>query len=86
MNLLKDRDHQGILGQASSEAINEIKELDDEEILNELGLDTDTKNDITELKYVKPRSEINRADEIGQRTVCKDFHIFKPLFEAVRGI
>jgi hypothetical protein len=38
---------------------------------------------ITQLKHVKPRAEINAPEEIANRTACKDFDKFKPLFDGV---
>ena len=43
-----------------------------------------TGSDITNLVHVRPRVEINAAEEIAQRTPCPDFHLFKPLFETVQ--
>jgi len=60
-------------------------ELDDDALLGQLGLNSgEAKTDITQLTHVKPRAEVSRPEEIGQRTICKDFAIFKPLFEAIQ--
>ena len=39
---------------------------------------------MTVLGHVRPRAEVRAAEEIGSRTVCKDFDIFKPLFLRVQ--
>ena len=39
---------------------------------------------LRELKHVKPRAEVRAAEEIANRKKCDDFHIFKPVFEAVQ--
>lgn len=62
---------------------NEHIELDDDALLAELGLDEQDENDITQLKFVKTRAEINAAEEIAKRTPCADFNTFKPLFTRV---
>ena len=61
-------------------------DLDDDTLLNELGLNSEGgKNGITELTHVKPRAEVSRPEEVGQRTICSDFEIFKPLFDSVQA-
>ena len=86
VELLKELDHQDLLNEKFTQDIDPVEESDDDALLDELGLSTNqSKNDITKLKHVKPRSEISPAEEIGQRTACKDFKIFKPLFDAVQA-
>jgi len=83
--LLSELDHQGLLGDTF-----EVKEpepdvdLDDAELLSQLGVHTPHEGDVTYLKHVKPRAEIRAAEEIANRTPCKDFETFKPIFEAVQ--
>ncbi len=84
VELLKDSDYQDLLNESFISKISE-EDLDDEALLGELGFNTKTDNDLTSLKHVKPRSEIKPADEVGTRTPCKDFHIFKPLFEKIQA-
>ena len=84
INLLQDRDHQNLLSKSNITTTNLEEDMDDDELLAELGLNgNNQKNDITKLRHVKPRSEIRQSNEIGTRTVCKDFEIFKPLFLSV---
>jgi hypothetical protein len=61
-----------------------VDDLDDDALLSELGVATTGDSDITRLKHVKPRAEINAAAEIASRIPCKDFDKFKPLFDEVR--
>jgi hypothetical protein len=85
VELLKELDHQDLLNETFTQAVVPKDELDDDALLNELGISPDqSTNDITQLKHVKPRAEMRTAEEIGQRTTCKDFEVFKPLFEAVQ--
>ena len=84
IDLLKDQDHQSILNEKIIKNNSSEKDLDGDALLTELGLDKENSSDITNLKNVKPRSQINPAKEVGQRTPCKDFNLFKPLFEQVQ--
>jgi hypothetical protein len=59
---------------------------DDDRLLAELQLDIEaTDDDIRTLKHVKPRAEIQAADEIARRIACKDFSEFKSRFEKVKS-
>lgn len=79
--LLVDLDKHGLLGDAAAISGSADNELDDETLLEELeGI---SKSDITNLTHVRPRAEINAAEEIANRTPCNDFQKFKPLFDAV---
>ncbi|MFA5593231.1 MAG: GIY-YIG nuclease family protein [Micavibrio sp.] len=79
--LLLDLDKHGLLGDAAAISGSADNELDDETLLEELeGI---IKSDITNLTHVRPRAEINAAEEIANRTPCNDFQKFKPLFDAV---
>ena len=56
----------------------------DDELLAELGVDIAAPDSLTVLKHVRPRIEIQTAEEIAARTPCKDFEAFKPLFDQVQ--
>lgn len=56
----------------------------DEALLAELGVDWEKQSDISKLRYVKPRAEIRAAEEVAKREMCKDFNVFRPLFESVQ--
>ena len=56
----------------------------DDELLAELGVDVATPDSLTVLKHVRPRVEVQAAEEIAARTPCKDFDAFKPLFDQVQ--
>lgn len=85
IDLLKERDYQDLLNGVNVESVTHEDDLDDDALIGELGLKATSDTDITNLRHVKPRSEIQPADEIGNRTPCKDFEIFKPLFQAVQA-
>jgi hypothetical protein len=59
-------------------------DLDDEALLDSLGIDAAAENDVTQLTHVRSRREIKAAEEIAQRTPCPDFEKFKPIFERVQ--
>lgn len=78
--LLAPLDHQGLLASAVSAPADASEEIDDDELLAQLGVDA-TAGDITELKHVRSAAEKRAAEEIANRTLCEDFEKFKPLFE-----
>jgi hypothetical protein len=83
-SILQDLDTRQIL-QANNEAINELPDdIDDDTLLEELGVEANGDNDITKLKHVRTRAEIKAAEEIAQRTQCSDFDDYSPLFVKVK--
>jgi hypothetical protein len=75
-------DTQDLLG--SPNTINEkIDDLSEDELLAELGIESQPAeaDDITVLRHVASNAERKAAEEIADRTPCKDFKNFKPLFE-----
>ncbi|MGU3661520.1 GIY-YIG nuclease family protein [Methylobacterium fujisawaense] len=84
--LLEPFDPDGLLGAPPAVDDSAIDELDDEDLLAELGIETEpAAGDITQLRHVKPRSEVRAAEEIAERTPCPDFQVFEPLFAAIRA-
>jgi hypothetical protein len=82
LSILSELDSHGILKGTAAIKTEQINDLDDDELLAELGV-LDADNDITKLTHVKTRAEIKAAEEIADRTPCKDFDRFRPLFENV---
>ncbi|MCR9195537.1 MAG: GIY-YIG nuclease family protein [Hyphomonas sp.] len=80
--LLEPLDTQGLLGEAMTEPAPEAS--DPEALLAELGIDPEATDDVTTLKHVRPTAERKAAEEIANRTPCKDFEKFRPLFESVK--
>lgn len=56
----------------------------DEALLEALGVSGDRSDDITQLRHVRSSQEKLAAEEIAQRTPCRNFGVFKPLFEQVQ--
>jgi len=84
ISLLKDMDHQNLLDGSYKPAMDISDDMDDEELLAQLGVDGNEENSITNLKHVQSRAEKKAAEEIANRTRCEDFERFKPLFEALK--
>jgi len=82
--LLQDLDHQGLLDISAEEALTPIDDMDDDELLSQLGVFAPSEKDVTQLRHVKPRAEVRAAEEIANRTRCEDFDTFKPIFETVQ--
>jgi len=84
LDALSGKDSHGLLkGAKAVDEVNEVGELDDDELLAELGAIPLDDSDITKLKNVKPRGEVNEA-EMARRKPCKEFAKFKPLFTKVQ--
>jgi len=84
LNLLEDFDSQNLLKSKDSADLEISDEIEDEEILKQLGVDIDKEESITKLKHVKSRAEKRAVEEVANRTRCEDFDEFKPLFEQIK--
>jgi hypothetical protein len=82
--LLQPLDSHGLLETIAETILPPDENLDDEALLAELGIDATAENDVTHLTHVRSRQEIKAAEEIAQRTPCKDFKQFQPTFEQVQ--
>lgn len=82
--LLQPLDYQGLLVDFCQEKEASLDEMNDDELLAQLGVSEPSEGDVTHLQHVKPRAEVRAAEEIANRTLCKEFDTFKPLFAAVQ--
>lgn len=84
--LLAEIDNVGLLSGSPTVSTN-VDDMDEDALLAELGIGNEhaDTNDITVLRHVRSSTEKRAAEEIGNRTACKDFEKFKPLFEAVKS-
>ncbi len=82
--LLAPLDHQGLLsaGPLTGESIPD--DLDDDELLSQLGVEVPAAAGITDLRHVRTAAEKREAEEIANRDRCEDFDRFKPLFDGVQ--
>lgn len=80
--LLAELDSPGLLSGTVAASVN-VDDLDEDALLAELGIESEpaAQSDITVLRHVRPYVEIKAAEEIANRTPCKDFDHFKPLFD-----
>ncbi|ADB38009.1 GIY-YIG nuclease family protein [Spirosoma linguale] len=83
-NLLKDFDHQNLLDGSYKPATDVSDDIDDAELLAQLGVEADDESSITNLKHVKTRADKRAAEEIANRTPCVDFEEFRVSFESVK--
>lgn len=84
LELLGDLDAQNLLNSENKLEMSIQDDIEDEELLKQLGVDVDSEESITNLKYVKSRAEKRAAEEIANRTRCEDFDQYKPLFERIK--
>lgn len=82
--LLQKFDDQGLLAESNQIMVDDTENLDDDELLSQLGVIENEDNSITNLKYVRSQAEKKAAEEIANRAVCEDFERFKPLFDEVK--
>jgi hypothetical protein len=82
--LLEPLDHQRLLAGEKPVSISAAEEIDDDELLAQLGVDAAAPADITELHHVRSAAEKRAAEEVANRQKCEDFGSFKPLFEQVQ--
>lgn len=81
--LLSGLDKYGLLD--ASAAAPRADDLDDSELLAELGIDAPADDDITQLRNVRSNTERQAAEEIATAKLCEDFAAFKPLFDQVQA-
>jgi hypothetical protein len=85
MDILSDLDKHGSLANGVKYSAEINHELNDDELLAELGVDISETKGITNLTHVKSSVEKKAAEEIGSRSSCADFEKFKPLFEKIKN-
>jgi hypothetical protein len=84
--LVAPLDRHGLLSAGAGGVGEEAGEFTtDDDLLAELGGSVAAEDDISNLRHVRPRVEIQAAEEIANRRPCEEFATFKPLFEAVRN-
>ena len=81
--LLADIDVHGLLGGPDTAALPLADELDDDALLEELGIDAAPSSDITQLRNVRSHDERKSAEEVAASQRCEDFTTFKPMFDAI---
>jgi hypothetical protein len=84
LELLNTLDHQKLLSGGTPTGDLSSDELDDDELLAQLGIDVPSEGSVTELRHVRTATERREAEEIANRDKCEDFDRFKPLFHQVQ--
>lgn len=84
-SLLEAMDHQLILTQDHPVAAGLPDQLNDDELLAQLGVEAAGTDSVTDLRHVRSASEKKAAEEIANRQKCDEFDRFKPLFDQVQG-
>lgn len=84
--LLAGLDSQGLLAGAAAANSSELADASDDDVLAALGVDRPAGDDadVTRLEHVRPRAEVKAAEEVAQRTPCREFAAYKATFEQVQ--
>lgn len=82
--LVEPLDHQGLLAGGGEPSVDPATMTDDELVAELAGIG-EVESDITTLRHVRSRAEIETAEDIANRKPCADFARFRPLFEAVQA-
>jgi hypothetical protein len=82
--LLQDLDTQNLLTASPASDFSVPEGINDDELLEALGVEVDSDASITKLKHVRSSADKRAVEEVANRTRCEDFEQFKPLFERVQ--
>lgn len=82
--LLSSMDKHGLLNGGSDPSSVGEADLDDDELLAELGVEPTSDDDIRVLKHVRTAEERKAAEDIAQRQRCPDFDKFEAIFKQVQ--
>ena len=85
LDFLMPLDEDAILKRAQDHRVEiQSRDLNDDELLEALGVDDVGPGDLKKLKHVRTQKEIKAAEEVARRQLCEDFDQFKPVFDAVQ--
>lgn len=82
--LLADFDQYGLLSDFNDENT-DVENLEDEDLLSELGIALEDEENILILKNVRTQEERKDAELVGRQKVCEDFAVFEPLFNQIQS-
>lgn len=83
-DVVSEFDRQGLLDGETLCEETFVDDLNDDELLAELGVSFSAEDDVTNLRHVKSSAEKRAAEEIATRRPCGDFQKFKSLFENIQ--
>jgi hypothetical protein len=81
---LRKIDQSGLLDEPTVPRPAPADQLDDNELLAELGVNGAADDDITRLRHVRTYQKKRAAEEIAEHRPCEEFGRFRPMFEAVQ--
>jgi hypothetical protein len=84
VELLNGLDTQNLLTAEPASGHSIPDDIDDDTLLQELGVEVKDDSSITRLKHVRSSADKRAVEEMANRTRCEDFDQFKPLFERVQ--
>ena len=84
-SLLALMDAHGLLNVAQTGEHLDLKNVDDAELLSELGIEPNGSEDIRVLRHVQSVEERRAAEEIANREKCPDFQKLEPVFVQVQN-
>lgn len=82
MSLLEDFDQHNLLKSTTSEQ-SDISELEDDDLLSELGIEVESEDNILILQHVRSQKEREANELTATRKACADFDVFKGLFDQI---
>ncbi len=83
--LLQPFDRHGLLKQEQPVAARVPDDLDDDALLDQLGVGAAEEVEIADLRHVRSAAIKKAAEEIANRQQCEEFERFKPLFDQVQN-
>ncbi|WP_336041003.1 GIY-YIG nuclease family protein [Acinetobacter dispersus] len=82
ISLLKDFDQHNLLNSITSEP-SDISELEDDDLLSELGIEVESEDNILVLQHVRSQKEREANELTATRKACADFDVFKGIFDQI---
>lgn len=82
ISLLEDFDQHNLLNSTTSEA-SDISELEDDDLLSELGIEVESEDNILVLQHVRSQKEREANELTATRKACADFDVFKGIFDQI---
>ncbi|NAR60987.1 GIY-YIG nuclease family protein [Acinetobacter haemolyticus] len=82
MSLLEDLDQHNLLNSITSEP-SDISELEDDDLLSELGIEVESEDNILVLQHVRSQKEREANELTATRKACAEFDVFKGIFDQI---
>lgn len=82
MSLLEDFDQHNLLSSITSEP-SDMSELEDDDLLSELGIEVESEDNILVLQHVRSQKEREANELTATRKACADFDVFKGIFDQI---